>query len=201
MTAIADYLAEDGFRVAYEDICWATAAPNWKAGWELVKKVNRANFGLCLDTFHIAAYEWADPTTVTGRRDESDTGQRFFDSLEELAATVPSDRIFLLQIGDAYRFPRPIPAAVGVKPREIWARNSRPLPCGRGGFLPVVEIVQAIFKTGYRDWCSIEVFDGGPAGDRPRSESARKQAAEAMAAYQECLQESIDGHRLNVLAA
>lgn len=178
----ADILHEDGYRLAYEDLCWATAAPTWISGWKLVLKADRDNIGLCLDTFHIAGYEWADPTTSSGVRDDIDIAEKFSQSLRNLARTVPPEKIFLFQIGDAYRLGAPFSQGDGepMKPRERWAQTFRPLPCGHGGFLPVEDVMCAVFETGYRGWCSVEIFDGGPSGSQPRNEQPDRQAADAM---------------------
>ncbi|GKU22547.1 unnamed protein product [Fusarium langsethiae] len=41
-------------RFAYEALCWSTHVDTWEKSWEVAQKVNRPNFGLCLDTFNIA---------------------------------------------------------------------------------------------------------------------------------------------------
>jgi len=40
---------------AYEGVAWGTHFDTCQETWELVQRVNRPNFGLCLDTYHIAA--------------------------------------------------------------------------------------------------------------------------------------------------
>ncbi|CAI6076084.1 unnamed protein product, partial [Clonostachys chloroleuca] len=52
---LADLLVERGYRLAYENWCWATHAPTWKDVWDIVQRANRDNIGLCLDTFQTAA--------------------------------------------------------------------------------------------------------------------------------------------------
>jgi hypothetical protein len=54
LAKLAEMCAEKGFRVVYENSCWATRTPTWKAAWEIVKKANQPNLGLALDTFQIA---------------------------------------------------------------------------------------------------------------------------------------------------
>ncbi|KAF1358081.1 xylose isomerase-like protein [Lizonia empirigonia] len=83
---LADKLKEHGFRVAYENWCWSTHAPDWKDVWKIVQEVDRPNIGLCLDTFQTAGGEWADPRTESGlledvSRDELE--KRFKKSLED----------------------------------------------------------------------------------------------------------------------
>jgi len=163
-------LAAHNFRLAYENWCWSSHASDWKDVVDIVQQVNKPNVGLCLDTFQTAGGEWADPTTSSGLIEDLPKEQlekRFRESLEELARTVPQEKIFFLQISDAYR-PRPQPLSKelgedGTAPRGRWSHDYRPLPFD-GGYLPVVEVTKAVLKTGFRGWFSYEVFDGGPEG-------------------------------------
>ena len=38
----------------YENLCWSTHIDTWEKVWEVVRRVDRPNFGLCLPTFNIA---------------------------------------------------------------------------------------------------------------------------------------------------
>jgi sugar phosphate isomerase/epimerase len=166
---LCDMLSEHGYRCAYENWCWSTHAPDWKHVWNIVQEVDRPNIGLCLDTFQTAGGEWADPRTTSGilehvSRDEVE--QRFNKSLEDLANTIPKDKIYLLQISDAYKAPQPLSAErdeTGLLPRGRWSHDFRPLPYN-GGYLPVVDVAKAVLRTGFRGWFSYEVFDGGADG-------------------------------------
>ncbi|RBR26463.1 uncharacterized protein FIESC28_00757 [Fusarium coffeatum] len=165
LAELADLLAEKNYSIAYENWCWATHAPTWKDVWQIVQKTNRPNVGLCLDTFQTAGYEWGDPTTTDGLTVSSSSEERqkrWEESLKELAATVPADKIYLLQISDAYKMDPPIEDVKdqsGARPRARWSHDYRPLPCD-GGYLPVQDMVAAVLKTGFRSWLSVEVFDG-----------------------------------------
>ncbi|KAI0967816.1 3-dehydroshikimate dehydratase [Xylaria arbuscula] len=162
LAELADLCAEKGFRIAYENWCWATAAPNWKDVWIIVRKADRPNLGLCLDTFQSGGGEWADPTTASGLLGHAELGGRWRDSLKELAAFVPAEKIYLLQISDAYRMNPPLADKKdesGLRPRGQWSHDYRPLPFD-GGYLPVQEFLDAVLATGFRGWLSVEVFDG-----------------------------------------
>ncbi|GAW23707.1 hypothetical protein ANO14919_132820 [Xylariales sp. No.14919] len=166
LAELADLCAEKGLRIAYENWCWATRAPDWKDVWTIVQKADRPNLGLCLDTFQSAGGEWADPTTLTGLRGDyvslAELETEWIESLRDLAATVPPEKIFLLQISDAYRMAPPLddePDARGLRPRGRWSHDYRPLPFD-GGYLPVKEFLDAVLATGFRGWLSVEVFDG-----------------------------------------
>ncbi|KAK1235651.1 hypothetical protein PQX77_001116 [Marasmius sp. AFHP31] len=176
---LADMMAEKGLRIAYENWCWAAHAPNWQDAWEIVKKVDRPNVGLCLDTWQSVGGEWADPTTASGLIESiprAQLEQRWKQSLAELSSTVPADKIYLLQISDAYKMDPPLEAKlvkvndeVGVRPpRGQWSRGNRSLPYD-GGYLhrPVKEFLQAVLDTGFRGYLSLEVFDKKKSPDMP----------------------------------
>lgn len=139
LAELADMLAPHGFKVAYENWCWATHAPTWKDVWEIVRRGDRPNLGLCLDSFQTAGGEWGDPTTQSGRIEEEGGDlvtaeiltRRYKANLEELTRTIPSDKIFFLQISDAYQMsqsPLSDKEKGGLRPRGRWSHDSRPLP-------------------------------------------------------------------------
>ncbi|KAJ5894138.1 hypothetical protein N7495_005829 [Penicillium taxi] len=165
---LSEILAKHGFRIAYENWCWSTHAQSWKEAWEIVSAVDRQNFGLCLDTFQISGSEWADPATKSGLIEEVSHDvllKKFAASMDELARTVPPDRIYLLQISDAYKVSPPLSdgEVQGLKPRGRWSHDYRPMPYD-GGYLPIEDVVKAVLKTGFRGWFSMEIFDSGPEG-------------------------------------
>lgn len=168
LAELADMLATKNFRIAYENWCWSTHAPNWKDVWSIVKLANRPNLGLCLDTFQSAGGEWADPRTKSGLLEDvsrKELDKRWSASPKEMSETVPAEKIFLLQISDAYKMDNPIPDKVdkdGLRPRGQWSHDYRPLPYD-GGYLPTNDFLKATLDTGFEGWLSIEVFDGkGP---------------------------------------
>ena len=166
---LADHLAPHSKRIAYENWCWSTHAPDWADVWSICQAVDRANFGLCLDTFQSAGGEWGDPTSQTGTlagKSQTEVDEAFASSMQNLAATVPADKIYLLQISDAYKLKTPITEADadGLRPRGRWSHDFRPVPF-QGGYLPVVDVARAVLKTGFRGWFSYEVFDSGEDGE------------------------------------
>ena len=197
---LADMLAEHGFRLAYENWCWATRAPGWKQVWEIVQLVGRDNVGLCLDTFQTAGGEWGDPTTESGVRedvDKSEVDKRWRASLEELSGTVPSEKVYLLQISDAYKpHPEPLSTGLGVdglRPRGRWSHDYRGMIGKDGGYLPVREVLQAVLKTGFRGWLSVELFDGGEEGKEEREEDVEGYATECMRLIRKMLDDVAEG--------
>ena len=86
-------------------------------------------------------------------------------SLETLSMTVPKDKIYILQISDAYKPKQPFRKEddqSGLRPRGRWSHDFRPLPYE--GYLPVVDFTKAVLKTGFRGCFSYEIFDSGPDG-------------------------------------
>ncbi|KAL2015116.1 hypothetical protein VTK56DRAFT_6290 [Thermocarpiscus australiensis] len=196
LASLADMLAARGFRLAYENWCWATRAPTWKDVWTIVKKANRPNIGLCLDTFQTAGGEWGDPTTSSGRIETGgncpdELWNAYAASLQELSHTVPADKIYFLQISDAYRLDPPLDATAspgtGLRPRGQWSHKHRPLPYD-GGYLPITDFVRAVLSTGFRGWLSIEVFDG--RFEEKYGNDLRKFARKAMEAYRRLITEA-----------
>jgi sugar phosphate isomerase/epimerase len=187
-------LAKKNFRLAYENWCWSTHAPTWKDVWDIVRKVDRPNVGLCLDTFQSAGYEWADPTTESGLVDKpKDQLKRDWqESLDDLSRTVPADKIFFLQISDAYKPKQPFSNDVdesGTRPRGRWSHDFRPLPFQ--GYLPVVDFTRAVLKTGFRGYFSYEVFDGGEDG-KGKDYELQDFANESMATQSKLLAACVD---------
>jgi 4-hydroxyphenylpyruvate dioxygenase len=156
------------FRFAYENLCFGTYNDTWEKAWGIVKKVDRDNFGMCLDTFNIAGRGWADPASLDGM--VPDAYEVFGESLKRMVEEIDVRKVFYVQVVDAERMSRPLdtthPFHVdGQKPRMSWSRNSRLFLCEeeRGGYLPVLDVLKAICdeKTGlgYKGWISAELFN------------------------------------------
>ncbi|KDQ59243.1 hypothetical protein JAAARDRAFT_206176 [Jaapia argillacea MUCL 33604] len=159
-------------RVAYEAWAWAEVVNTWELSWEVVKKVDRENFGLCLDTFHICARAYADPTSPSGLLPSA--SERLASSLTTLTASLsPSpSKIFYLQVSDACLPPSPSHILQESESEDVpvlftWSKQYRPLPFmgeDYGGYLPVVDVVLAVMATGWRGAWSYEVFYGKDMG-------------------------------------
>ncbi|KAL1741918.1 xylose isomerase-like protein [Schizophyllum fasciatum] len=195
---LADMLAAHNFRLAYENWCWSTHAPTWRAVWDIVLKVDRPNVGLCLDTFQTAGSEWADPTTASGLIEDipkDELEHCFRASLEDLARDIPLEKIYLLQISDAYKPASPISKAFDkekqLRPRGVWSHDFRPVPFA-GGYLPVVDIAKAVLRTGFRGYFSTEVFDSGEAGSG-KEYDLDDFARQAMTSHRKLLEACYDG--------
>jgi 4-hydroxyphenylpyruvate dioxygenase len=154
-------------KIGYEGLSWAVRN-TWSSSWEVVRAANRPNVGLIVDSFNLLAVEFADPYNSEGHGriystlDESLNVLR--QSLAALVATVPGDRIFFVQLGDAElvspkTFLPPLDAEI---PRLLpWSRDHRlyPMEHEKGGYMPVELVAAAIIATGYKGPLSLEVFN------------------------------------------
>ncbi|GAD96229.1 hypothetical protein PVAR5_4879 [Paecilomyces variotii No. 5] len=158
-------------RLAYEALAWGTHVNKWEESWDIVQRVDRKNFGICLDTFNIAAGIWADPATISGRSSEK-ADQNLQQSLQRLMHDVDPDRVFCIQLADGERVdPSATFLHIPNQPTLLgWSRNSRLFPFeeDRGGYLPVLEIARAVTNgIGFSGWVSMEVFSRTTKDDRP----------------------------------
>ncbi|KAL1865793.1 hypothetical protein VTK73DRAFT_5064 [Phialemonium thermophilum] len=151
-------------RFAYENLCWSTRVDSWEKLWDVVQRVDRPNFGVCLDTFNIAGLVWADPASPTGKTPNADADLQ--DSLERLVQTIDVAKVFYIQVVDAERLSSPLVAGHpfhvdGNPPRMNWSRNARTFLYeeDRGAYLPVEDVAKAIiFGLGYKGYVSMELF-------------------------------------------
>ncbi|GJJ08676.1 hypothetical protein Clacol_002895 [Clathrus columnatus] len=116
---LADYAAslspnETRLRICYEALSWGTFVSTWKHAWEVVKRANRPNLGLCLDSFNTAAREWADPYHPTGIQQPTQVADFSLHLSLSALKEVPSNKIFYFQVADGkfmtpLLLPQPIP--------------------------------------------------------------------------------------------
>lgn len=149
-------------RVAYEALAWGTYINTWEDCWEIVRRANRPNLGICLDTFNIAARLWADPSSPTGRLPAHADGE-LQRSMARLVKEVDPDRVMMVQLADGERVDPQAPflQAPGLPKLLAWSRNARLFPCEeeRGGYLPIQQVTEACLEgLGYTGWVSMEVF-------------------------------------------
>lgn len=153
-------------RFAYESLAWGTRVDVWERCWDVVRRVDRPNLGICLDTFHIAARLFADPTAPDGRTGP-DAEERVRRSTAALIRQLDVAKLFYVQVVDGARLGRPLVDGHPFHdrqqhPRMSWSRNCR-LFYGeddRGAYMPVKEIARAIFQgLGFEGWVSLELFN------------------------------------------
>lgn len=176
--------ANPPIRFVYEALCWSTRVDTWERCWEVVERVDRPNFGACLDTFNIAGRVYADPAVPLGRTPKAEEAVRR--SVARMIEQVDASKVFYVQVVDAERLREPlVPGHPYYNPeqpaRMSWSRNCR-LFYGekeRGAYLPVKEIAWAFFHgIGFEGWVSLELFNrrmGEEGADVPE-ELARRGA-------------------------
>jgi 4-hydroxyphenylpyruvate dioxygenase len=141
--ALGERAAKHGLRVGFEALAWGRHINDYRDAWEVVRRAGHASVGLVLDSFHILSRK-TDLKPI---------------------ATIPRDRIFLVQLADAPMLEMDYLS---------WSRHFRAFP-GQGDF-PVLDFMLALRQTGYDDLLSLEIFN-----DQFRAGSTRNVA--------------IDGHR------
>lgn len=167
MTEAADIgLRQDPvIRFAHEALCWGTQIDTWEVSWEVTQRVDRPNFGICLDTFNIAGRVYADPASQTGL--VSNGHNDLAASLNTLVSAVDLEKLFLVQVADAERLPTALdvnhPFYDENQPaRMSWSRNCR-LFYGEeehGAYLPVRGVLSALINDlGFQGWLSFEIFN------------------------------------------
>ncbi|KAH1517365.1 hypothetical protein KXX29_008284 [Aspergillus fumigatus] len=132
-------------RFSYEALAWGNHVDTWEQSWDIVRRVDRPNFGLCLDTFNIAARVYADPASASGMTYNG--AKELQRSLARLRQTVDPKRVFLFQVVDGERLKAPL-----VMGHE-WYVAEQPR-----GYLPVKDIARTVFALGYEGWVSTELF-------------------------------------------
>jgi sugar phosphate isomerase/epimerase len=121
-----------GIRVAYEALSWGRFVNEYPRSWELVRAADRANLGLCLDSFHMLA------------------GDSAVDALGE----IDSRKLFLVQLSDfMWQEVR------SRHDRIDTARHFRVFPGEGVHSEKLAEIVRRVDETGYRGDYSFEVFN------------------------------------------
>jgi len=79
LAELADRARTFGFSLGYEALAWGRHVRDWTAAWDIVRKANRGNLGIVLDSFHACARG---------------------NAIEPMS-TIPPDSIALVQVADA----------------------------------------------------------------------------------------------------
>ncbi|MCJ1247510.1 hypothetical protein MMC30_004724 [Trapelia coarctata] len=170
---VADLGAPRGIRFTYEALAWGTYVDTWEKCWDVVKRVDRPNFGICLDTFNLAGRVYADPAAASGMTVDARTAIE--SSLARLKHTIDIEKLFWVQVVDAERLDQPLDNkhlyhVAGQPARMSWSRNCR-LFYGeedRGAYLPVKAILEVILlDLGFKGCLSAELFNKSLANPDP----------------------------------
>lgn len=157
-------------RFAYENLAWGRFVDTWERLWEVVNKVDRWNFGMCLDTFNISGRAWADPARQSGTV-EGDADKILDESLKAMVRSVDVKKVWYVQVVGAERLSKPLVKghewyADDQPSRMSWSRNAR-LFYGeeeKGQYLPIEKVSRAILDPvsqggiGFEGWISMELF-------------------------------------------
>ena len=139
---LGELAEKSGVRVGYEALAWGRHVNDYRDAWEIVRRAGHPRIGLILDSFHTLARN--SPLAPI--------------------ASIPGDRIFLVQLADAPKLDMDVLS---------WSRHFRCFP-GQGD-LPVADFVRAVQATGYAGPLSHEIFN-----DQFRAGSARRLASDGM---------------------
>ncbi|OAA43243.1 Xylose isomerase-like, TIM barrel domain protein [Metarhizium rileyi] len=152
-----------GIRVAYENLCFAAHVRDWEQAWERIRLAGEPGNLLFLpDTFNICGRTFMDPEAVGGRRLHG--AEELQLSLKRLVDAVPVSRMPVLQVADAetplvpLTEDHPWRKDAGLVPLMALSRNARLFPFEKGGYLPVLSVVQVLVAAGWEGWVSMEVF-------------------------------------------
>ncbi|KAJ6621460.1 xylose isomerase-like protein [Mycena sp. CBHHK59/15] len=161
-------------RFAYEALSWGAHLDLWEQVWDVVLKVDLPNFGTVLDTYHILARVYADPTVPSGLRPDADASLAA--ALTHLAhtPTLPA-KLFYMQLSDAAFLAPPLSPThpfhdPAQPPAMQWSRNARLFP--GEGYLPADAVLRVLLARGFRGWVSMEVFNRSMADADPRTPAA-----------------------------
>ncbi|KAL3463574.1 xylose isomerase-like protein [Aspergillus heterothallicus] len=164
--------------IAYEPMSWSHFYPTWEDALRLTALVDRPNFGICLDTFHILTRLWASPFEASGIY--PDGPAKLAGSLRRSVTDLPMDKLFYVQLSDAERFDPPFSKShpwyvEGQAPELTWSMHARPYPLeiDLGGYTPVTEVLQAwLIEKGFKGWVSMEIFDRRMCDEAYKPETA-----------------------------
>ena len=155
---------------AYEALAWGIHHASLDDAVRTVELVDRPNFGLCLDTYHVIARMWADPhssSTGTGIRPGGSAALK--GTLDRFMAQCPVEKIFYLQLSDAERLQQPLREGHPGYRAEwahwdatmhwcIWGRLF-PYETEHGAYFPMDQILRLwLNEKQWRGWVSMEIF-------------------------------------------
>ncbi|PSK37263.1 hypothetical protein B9Z65_2005 [Elsinoe australis] len=152
-------------KIANENLAWGTHCDLWQQALQTVQDVDRDNFGLCLDSFHLCVTLWADPFSRSGI--QPDGKRKLQESLRELPEGLPLDKLFYLQLSDGELLDPPYSEShpwydPTLQPGHVWSNEARPFPfeSNFGTYMPVLEVARAfLVDLGFTGWVSLETFD------------------------------------------
>jgi sugar phosphate isomerase/epimerase len=199
LRALADEASKSGVGVAYEAVAWARFSLLWQDALRIVKLVDRPNFKLCMDSFHVHARLWGDCCAEDGLIPGG--GDAVEESLAEFVTTCPKDRVAYLQLSDGSQHVPPLasdsPLFDGLEVRDarlVWSRTGRPFPLEDPGYLPVLQLAQSwLIDYHWNGWVSLEGFLDEAADERNGPEVMARRAAQSVKRLREELGGRVNG--------
>ncbi|ETI27835.1 hypothetical protein G647_00284 [Cladophialophora carrionii CBS 160.54] len=150
-------------RFAYEALAWGTHIDRWDSAWSVVQEVDRPNFGTCIDTFNLAGRIFADPASPSGLTADACDDIRRTVAMLKTELPLALDKVFYVEVCDGERLAAPLSAGhewydPNQPARMTWSRNARLFPFEAPGYLPVLDILEAVCEAGYTGHISFELF-------------------------------------------
>jgi 4-hydroxyphenylpyruvate dioxygenase len=142
---------------------WEAHLDRWQQGWEIVKAIDRDNFGMCLDIYQILSKIWADVTSTTGKVEEAE--RILEEDIEAFLNVMTIDKVFFVQLSDAERLNSPLSLSHPwytdkQEPNMTLSRSAQICALEEKGYLPCVRLFEAwVFERGYCGWVLFEIFN------------------------------------------
>ncbi|KAJ4344888.1 uncharacterized protein N0V89_012633 [Didymosphaeria variabile] len=164
LQALSDLASQHNLTIAYEAVAFAQHNALWQDSLRITKAVNRPNFQICLDSYHVHARIWGDACAADGRIPGGDEALRR--SMQEFLSDCPKELVSYVQLSDASRWSPPLSmndaAFESLEVRDarlLWSRIARPFPLEEPGYFPVVDAARAwLVEYGWDGWVSLEGF-------------------------------------------
>jgi sugar phosphate isomerase/epimerase len=180
-----DLLESGPIAFAYEALSWGIHHAWLDDAVRIVKLVDRPNFGLCLDTYHVIARVWADPHAPAGGSGIAPGGPAALRAtLQRFQDECPTDKIFYIQLSDAEKLDQPLTVGhPGFKSEWalldatmhwcVWGRLF-PYETERGAYFPMDDIIRLWLKDKqWKGWVSMEIFHRDELKDTPENLAER----------------------------
>ncbi|KIW94786.1 uncharacterized protein Z519_04763 [Cladophialophora bantiana CBS 173.52] len=162
---------EEEITFAFEALAWGVHHAQMDDAIRIVKLVDRPNFGLCLDTYHVIARVWADPHASSGKGTGVAPGgyAALKSTLDRFMEQCPVEKIFYLQLSDAERLEQPLVLGHEAYKAEwahwdatmhwcVWGRLF-PYETEYGAYFPLDYILRLwLVEKGWKGWVSMEMF-------------------------------------------
>lgn len=171
--------------IAYEALSWSKYVSTWQICWKIIDRVDRKNFGQCLDSFHILTKLWGSPYSASGKYENADA--ELAKSLAGFKKDYPIEKLFYVQLSDGEKFDPPFSNShpwylEGEAAEFTWSKHARPFPgeSEYGAYMPVEDFFRAcVVEKGFEGWVSMEIFDRRMCVETYKIDVAAKRALQS----------------------